>query len=854
MISDDSIKQAVEAGEKNQRTAELVFNWCAHARIKRFGGGGMIEQMYGVPIGHMGLECAHAPAGGMQAWDLENSALVFYDDNCVNCTHRQPVRLPNLTKLVAEREERRRIRKLEQDRIELEVADDLAKRDAARAQVRAQLDAVAASNLDLLASLDRERDAVASATIIKVAEMAPETFPPPLVEYLFATISENRINLSDTSLQILARLPGIDPTKLVNAALASHYGSTEATLPIIEANAAAASDEFVGPAVGRLVSLATVSHGPFMHDRQTFPAPLLQIYRYHSKAVREALSRIIGSSEAYSVGLAARGLLVLVEHDPSLTGFMTDDLLAKLARAKWLVKGDDDGVRDALSDIRKVLVKAFYAAPKVVDISIQQYLAGASAEGINALHRLYSDVLYRNHFDGGRKTIGEAERIAFKRLITATSQYGTDIDDDRFDVAMDSIHMDVGDLAPLIVEEIDFLLGTAAIILDKLKVELAKPQDPKDPSAFYKRMGIKQRLEAPAQTYIRWACQAASGAGADAIEKVLSFYAGLPEENTELKSPIIGQFSDFAENAEGLKLCLPYYYSAMVGPSQLLRSYAATALGELSRQALENTPGLVFEAFVALMTDPFVVVHRAAVRALERFSLPDEVKPQAKKALSDIILYYAKARDDDAFLVTAVEIFAHRYVDEARLAGKLGDILLDILMTVEPEVILRKTRYGLPIFSQNPNYIKLFLKLLNSATSEYDIEALLNQLDRRPPTDLKTYAAELAKAGVHVAHHRLYEVHTIIETLTACGAWSDASAMLTEILESYPDNMHYKSRRLLVQRYRISCDVEATVAMNDSAALTVLAKEWSDNLAEQQKYDEENRPKDRPLGRLFGTD
>lgn len=56
---------------------------------------------------------AHEPAGGMQSWDLENSALVFYDENCVNCTHRQPVRLPNLTKLVAEREERRRIRKFE---------------------------------------------------------------------------------------------------------------------------------------------------------------------------------------------------------------------------------------------------------------------------------------------------------------------------------------------------------------------------------------------------------------------------------------------------------------------------------------------------------------------------------------------------------------------------------------------------------------------------------------------------------------------------------------------------------------------------------------------------------------------
>lgn len=143
-----------------------------------------------------------------------------------------------------------------------EAADDLAKREAARAQVRAQLDAVAASNPDLLTSIDRQRDAVAAAPIITVAEMAPETFPPPLADYLFATIAENSLNLSDTSLQILAKLPGIDATKLVNAALGSHYGSTEATLPIIEANAATSKPRTSRPArkpEGQLASEAPAS-------------------------------------------------------------------------------------------------------------------------------------------------------------------------------------------------------------------------------------------------------------------------------------------------------------------------------------------------------------------------------------------------------------------------------------------------------------------------------------------------------------------------------------------------------------------------------------------------------------------
>ena len=51
------IKIATEAGERNLATMQLVRNWCAHARIKKFGGTGLIEQATGLPIGNHGLEC-----------------------------------------------------------------------------------------------------------------------------------------------------------------------------------------------------------------------------------------------------------------------------------------------------------------------------------------------------------------------------------------------------------------------------------------------------------------------------------------------------------------------------------------------------------------------------------------------------------------------------------------------------------------------------------------------------------------------------------------------------------------------------------------------------------------------------
>jgi hypothetical protein len=93
MVSDPRIEQAIEIGRKNKRTWELVRNWCAHVSIRKHGGVGLVEAQTGLPIGHHFLECPHAPAGGMAAWDLADTAVDFYDRNCVGCKFRQPVAL-----------------------------------------------------------------------------------------------------------------------------------------------------------------------------------------------------------------------------------------------------------------------------------------------------------------------------------------------------------------------------------------------------------------------------------------------------------------------------------------------------------------------------------------------------------------------------------------------------------------------------------------------------------------------------------------------------------------------------------------------------------------------------------------
>ncbi len=99
LVSDESIRHAIAGGERNAEGFTLVRNWCAHVRIERFGGRGMVEAVTGLPIGHHCLACDHAPASGMASWDIRDAALNFYDRNCHNCTLRKVVGVPQPGKL-----------------------------------------------------------------------------------------------------------------------------------------------------------------------------------------------------------------------------------------------------------------------------------------------------------------------------------------------------------------------------------------------------------------------------------------------------------------------------------------------------------------------------------------------------------------------------------------------------------------------------------------------------------------------------------------------------------------------------------------------------------------------------------
>jgi hypothetical protein len=182
---DRDFKIATEAGERNRTTMELVRKWCTHVRIKKFGGTGTVEQMTGLPIGNHGLECDHATAGGMYAWDLRDAALDFYDRNCADCKMRKAVGVPNLSSLVKERDDQRAAdaqKALADQSKEAEARDA---RRLVRSRLREGLSPLSSAIIDHIDEFDEQRDQDHRDRLCQSARLAPEHFPAPVVTYIF---------------------------------------------------------------------------------------------------------------------------------------------------------------------------------------------------------------------------------------------------------------------------------------------------------------------------------------------------------------------------------------------------------------------------------------------------------------------------------------------------------------------------------------------------------------------------------------------------------------------------------------------------------------------------------------------
>lgn len=278
-------------GHENARIIELAANHCRQMRFVEFGGRGMLEEMFRLPLNSRRVECP-VVIGNISGMRLEHVALEFYAEHCVGCEIRDPAgRLPNLETEASGRQQ-------QAEAEEAKRAQELRSRSVARAgrverrrSMRATADPATAGILDDLDVLDSdpavEHDPGATAAarrrLTTVAGRAADRFDERIIDELFDAIESVALaELFDPLRHLASRRPEL-AERLVVAALAALR-----TVPSLEAgrcltdhpdlvDAAAVDDAVIWAVVALAGSKTPGDHhfsGPMPVVQANDPGPL----------------------------------------------------------------------------------------------------------------------------------------------------------------------------------------------------------------------------------------------------------------------------------------------------------------------------------------------------------------------------------------------------------------------------------------------------------------------------------------------------------------------------------------------------------------------------------------------------
>lgn len=830
--------QMIRDGERNKEVARLIHNWCSHARVSNQGGVGLIAQQTGLPIGHFAMECDFAPASGFAGWYLESCALDFHDRNCVHCDKRQAVRMPNLSILVGQRA-REAIRQQEEaERAEAELQAALEARKKQREALRVGQNAAVRALLDDLDTLDATQADDAKTRVVETVRLAPEVLTPSLTDYFFELTVSPEAGCQDVALQAL-KCAKADPARLADAALQclAKRAAVQTAAYIVMETPELADEQTMEAAAPALIRLARTPRSEFGHGERVFhPDPLRAVFAVWPEAVCRAIQRLLDSRSSYAIRMGTAGLKVLSVQAPGLLDQFSRSLVTKLTRAHLLID-DSDADRErqmVCSDLQRAVAAALRHAPSETDKLIATYFEGATAEGEARLVRAYGEI-FRSSRTDEEALDGDVAATALKRFVawSSTSKNFTVLTE-----ITQTLRSYGEEIAQSVDDVLDIALGASAVMDDRLEAFDAERSLSK-PDNFLEVLEVQNSRTALYYSREVFAAIAAAAARRSpaAAESYVDFLSRIDGGRDTLIAVLLEESSKLVATPEGLRFVLPELYTAMVGTSTLARASAAETLGRAGRMRSNDLPELVLEAFILLLEDQYVIVHKAAAKALESISLTGALEQRAGRALLTLLGVYGN-KGVESFLLNWMQLYFHRYTADDASRANLARWCLKILMGVPVHMHLRDLTSLSKYLKGQPTFVDLVIRALEDPeVSDYGQEDVIRLLYSIPDAEASKRSGDLSKLSVRRADRGLY-VSAVVEVLTRVGAWDEAVEAIESSWEAIPDTVPMRRMKWSRRLHVVAVQFEAAVAAGNLSRQDALKAEW-ESLYQLLKEDEE---------------
>lgn len=833
------IQSAIEAGKSNLRAKTLLNNWCQHAKVSRFGGIGMIEASTGLPIGHMGVQCKFSKTNTSHSWLLEDSIYDFYQNNCKSCEKRIPINFPNILEFTTPREKAIEERQLQIDDEVNQRKKRQSERKEERALLKFELSHEESFVLDLLDLLDQDEIKHDDPRLEELANLAPEVFTQKVIDHLLNSIFTEQLPYSIHAARALLKA-ALEPNEKLRVALflLKNYQEEKLIIDAILSN----QDRLVGDdfskVLHRFTSMA-VEDPPSIHfgygkEKQINIQPIRKLTEERKVDIKSEIDHLIKDTNSLKKQAAVK-ILLAIDNDELLLKYSRFVISTLLRRHMLLPKeGKESSV---LYYFRKGAVHLLKKFPHETDSLIQEYFLDNNDTVKKEASHIYKEIL-RSEYRQEVK-IGEAHKIAFDRLLWIV----VNNPEDSMSEAIQFFHYCNEDFQQLAADKFNDLIGAATILSQKYEKlnEKSLLDLPENFLENLDKQNKKTSVHRLQGSLVKWATLGAKFRGSEGLNEFLTFYRTIPANQEDMRGNMITHISELLTGIESLQIVLADWYSALMDESVLVRARAVEAWENAPYKLIQNFPHLFFEAFSILLTDQYVIVHKAALRTLRRRAFPEDKRHLIKDKLLNLLLHYSKNNKEDKFIVDCIDVYGSLCLSSEEMEGEWGKILSNILLKLEGDALYKATDQLSSRFRRAPDFLKVALKSIQSKyTRGISIDRCQSIILQASKSELENCTQEIKDALTALkpfSSENFIEALIYITVLHKSEKSLEASAYLEDLLISVPIEDRNKQWRLEIELILTASKVEA--AIQNNTQFSELLEKWHDLLLELEQENEE---------------
>lgn len=833
--SDLMITKALEDGIANKRIVELTQAHCTHAEFVRFGGRGMVEDVYGVPIGHHLMRC-HRASSNTATYRFEDVAVGFYRGNCVGCPDRNMVGVPNLATHVAELDrardeaQERRAQLLDERQREWEARQ--ARRDAVR---QGATDQAARSLIDDIGILDtRPEDTPSEVTeadqaakrLHDTAQVAPELYDGAVVDVLIGVARLGSAPAFRVFRTLLDR-GAIDSAAVVPLAvdhLNTGHGHESAAACLVAGGDAFTSAHVTAGVIASAVNLAgRFLSGPFQKVAVQHPALLLACFDRRPEAVVTQLTRLFGGRTRPRTLLLPQGETHLVDSDnndhqrataANATAHLLDSdvavehLVPVLVRALDIPDADTYDSRPS-SRITHTLARALLARPSKVASHLERLAPVLGAAGRKRLFGVYSqalrlaqgdvaewvDVEEDVEVDGGAvggSVAGPARDVIVTNVLERLSgDWGEDVATDAAEALTDLLRA----WPDALDDSVETLLGHVLRYSDAP----LPPSPALDPLSFqFERMTAATNRNALVYRIVDTLEQIAARRRSEVLEPVLAVLGGprlAVEVDIAVRARLIRLIGKIGGHPGALRAVVPTIYTAVLSEDPLLRMAGIHAWAAVEAHG-PHMPSTFDEVLAeALRSEATVGPLGALLEHLPRLCRTDELHHAAVRRLVGVLRALDGVDEHDLIEPTVKALAAV----SRRLDPKLRTPIELMCLSYAERLPYYKRRSFIvrggwsDATKATSTYAHLVLKLLSDPNVIADPNDQSGRESERVALRASAFAVvdeayeTIASAARTGLAHRLPVAPYYVELLGAAGRWAEALQLAIEIHDLVPD-------------------------------------------------------------------